>query len=86
MVFNNSTFDAHHLSTVNSERCVKDSFTPSYLYLILPYYYRASRLLAAMKVALGLMGSSISGEGLKPYLRPPRATSEPVREVSVAPC
>jgi hypothetical protein len=38
---------------------------------------RASRLLAAMKVALGLMGSSISGDGLKPYLRPPAPPPNP---------
>ena len=56
---------------MNSERCVGDSFRPPFLYLILPYGRRASRLLAAIKVALGLIGSSISGDGLKPYLRPP---------------
>jgi len=47
-------------------------------YLITPYYYcRASRLLAATKVALGLMGGSISGDGLKPYLRPPAPPPSP---------
>jgi hypothetical protein len=40
--------------------------------------YRASRLLAAMKVALGLLGSSISGaDRLKPYLRPPAPPPSP---------
>jgi hypothetical protein len=70
-------FDAHHLLTVNSERCVGDLFRLPHLYLILPYHCRASRLLAAMKVALGLMGGSISGDGLKPYLRPPAPPPNP---------
>jgi hypothetical protein len=30
-----------------------------------------------MTVALGLMGSSISGDGLKPYLRPPAPPPNP---------
>jgi len=38
---------------------------------------RASRLIAAMKVALGLLGSSISGDRLKPYLRPPAPPPNP---------
>lgn len=62
---------------MNSERCVGDSSRPPYLYLILPYGRRASRLLAAIKVALGLIGSSISGDGLKPYLRPPAPPPNP---------
>jgi hypothetical protein len=30
-----------------------------------------------MKIALGLMGGSISGDGLKPYLRPPAPPPSP---------
>lgn len=77
-----SIFDVHHPPTGNRDRCVGGSFfferSTFMPYLIPPNYCRrASRLLAAMKVALGLMGSSISGDGLKPYLRPPAPPPSP---------
>jgi hypothetical protein len=70
---------AFEIASLGCSLRLKARVTPSLCQITPCHYSRlgASRLLVAMKVALGLVGSSTSGDGLRPHLRLPAPPPSP---------